>query len=103
MITLGQYAFWPYMHREILNKTAKCKSCTFIGKKLKQVIRASKWNPNKHCSEPSEEIQLYIGGPVTNEKDKDIHFLACIDCFSKKPAVEFLRKYETNVFIFLGY
>ena len=24
MITLGQYAFWLYMHREILNEAAKC-------------------------------------------------------------------------------
>ena len=30
MITLGQYAFWPYMQREILNKAAQCKPCTDI-------------------------------------------------------------------------
>ena len=30
MITLGQYAFWPYMHREILNKVAQCYPCTDI-------------------------------------------------------------------------
>ena len=30
MITLFQYAFSPYMHREILNKTAQCKPCTVI-------------------------------------------------------------------------
>ena len=40
MITLGQYAFWPYMHREILNKAAQCKPCTEIGKNLKPVVRA---------------------------------------------------------------
>ena len=28
MITLGQYAFWPYIHREILNKGVQCKPCT---------------------------------------------------------------------------
>ena len=43
MITLGQYAFWPYMHREILNKAALCKPCTDIGKNLKPVVPASKW------------------------------------------------------------
>ena len=42
MITLGQYAFWPYMHREILNKAAQCKPCTEIGKNLKPVFPASK-------------------------------------------------------------
>ena len=42
MITLGQYAFWPYMHREILNKAAQYKPCTEIGKDPIPVISASK-------------------------------------------------------------
>ena len=92
MITLGQYAFWPYMHREILNKAAQCKSCTEIGKNLKPVVPASKWKPLLNCSEPNEEIQIDFGGPITNEKDQDIHFLACIDPFSKFPTVEVLEK-----------
>ena len=45
MITLGQYAFWPYMHREILNKAAEWKPCTDIGKNLKPVIPAQNGNP----------------------------------------------------------
>ena len=56
MITLGQYAFCPYMHREILNKAAQCKPCTDIGKNLKPVVSASKWKPLLNCSEPNEEI-----------------------------------------------
>ena len=88
MITLGQYAFWPYMHREILNKAATCKPCTDIGKNLKPVIPASKWKPLLPCTEPNEEIQIDFGGPITNEKDQDIYFLACIDRFSKYPSVE---------------
>ena len=71
MITLGQYAFWPYMHREILNKAATCKPCTDIGKNLKPVIPASKWKPLLPCTEPNEEIQIDFGGPITNEKDQD--------------------------------
>ena len=42
MITLGQYAFWPYMHREILNKAAQCKPCTDIGKNLKPIVPETK-------------------------------------------------------------
>ena len=45
MITLGQYAFWPYMHREILIKAAQNKPCTDIGENLKPVVPASKWKP----------------------------------------------------------
>ena len=89
MITLGQYAFWPYMHREILDKAAQCNPCT---KNLKPVVPASKWKPLLNCSEPNEEIQIDFGGPITNEKDQDIHFLACIDGFSKYPTVEVFEK-----------
>ena len=76
------------MHREILNKAAQCKPCTDIGKNLKPVVPASKWKPLLNCSEPNEEIQIDLGGLITNEKDQDIHFLACIDRFSKYPTVE---------------
>ena len=92
MITLGQYAFWPYMHREILNKAAQCKPCTDIGKNLKPIIPATKWKPLINCSEPNDEIQIDFGGPITNEKDQDVHFLACIDRFSKYPTVEVFEK-----------
>ena len=92
MITLGQYAFWPYMHREILNKAAQCKPCTDIGKNLKPVVQASKWKPLLNVSEPNEDIQIDFGGPITNEKDQDVQFLACIDRFSKYPTVEVIDK-----------
>ena len=39
IITLGQYAFWTC--REILNKAAKCRPCTEMGKNPKPVIPAS--------------------------------------------------------------
>ena len=102
MITLGQYAFWPYMHREILNKAAQCKPCTDIGKYLKPVVPASKWKPLLQCTEPNEEIQINFGGPITNEKDQDFYFLACIDRFSKYPTVEVFDKANgPNVLKFL--
>ena len=57
MITLGQFAFWPYMHREILNKAAQRKPCTDIGKNLKPVVSVSKWQPLLNCSQPNEAIK----------------------------------------------
>ena len=80
------------MHREILNKAAQCKACTEIGKNLKPVVPASKRKPLLNCSEPNEEIQIDFGGPITNEKDYDIHFFACINRFSKYPTVEVIEK-----------
>ena len=92
MITLGEYAFWPYMHLKILDKAAQCKSCTDIGRNLKPVVPASKWKLLLNCSEPNEEIQIDFGGPIMNGKDQNIHFLACIDRFSKYPTVEIFEK-----------
>ena len=98
MIALGQYAFWPYKHREILKKAAQYKPCTDIGKNLKPVVPASKRKPLLNCSELNEEIQIDIGGQITKEKDQDIHFLACNDRFSRYPTVEIFDKAnEPNV------
>ena len=81
---------------------ALCRPCTDIGKNLKPVVPASKWNPLLNCSEPNEEIQNDFGGAITNEKDQDIPFLACIDRFSKYPTVEVFEKVkEPNVIKFL--
>ena len=102
MITLGQYAIWPYKHREILDKAAQCKPCTDIRKNLKPVVPASKWKPLLNCSEPNEEIQIDFGRPITKEKDQDIHFLACIGRFSNYPTVEVFEKANgPNVIKFL--
>ena len=89
------------MQREINCKAAKCKPCTDIDKNLKLVVSASKWQP-LNCSEPNEEKQIDFGGPITNEKDQDTHFLACIDRFSKYPTVEVFDKTNgPNVIKFL--
>ena len=75
------------MHREVLAKTSDCVPCTDIGKNLRPIIPKSKWHPHKACQEPSEEIQIDFGGPIINDKDKDIYFLTCIDRYSKYPTV----------------
>ena len=75
------------MQREILAKTSNCVPCTDIGKNLKPIIPRSKWHPHKACQEPNEEIQIDFGGPIINDKDKDIYFLTRIDRYSKYPTV----------------
>ena len=86
MITLGQYAFWPYMHREILNKAAQCnKPCTDIGKNLKPVVPASKCKPLQTCTEPNEEIQIDFGGPIQMKKIKIFVFSHVLIVFPNFP------------------
>ena len=101
-VSLSQYAWWPYMHKEILAKTSDCVPCTENCKNLKPIIPKSKWHPYKLCQEPNEEIQIDFGGPIFNEKDEEIYFLTCIDNFSKYPTVEIFEKANgTNVVNFL--
>ena len=40
------------------------------------------------CKVPNEEIQIEFGGPIYNEKNEEVYFLACIDQFSNFPTAE---------------
>ena len=64
MTELATHAWLPYMHRDIVTKTAKCNPCVKIGKNLKSIIPASKGAPLKICKVPNEEIQIDFGGPI---------------------------------------
>ena len=104
MVSLSQYAWWSYMHREILAKTSACVPCTNIGKNLKPIVPESKWHPHKACQEPNEKIQIDFGGPIINDQDKDVYFLTCIDRYSKYPTVRIFEKANgANVVKFLRY
>ena len=102
MTVMATHAWWPYMHRDIATKTAKCNPCVKIGKNLKPIIPANKWAPLKLCKVPNGEIQIDFGGPIYNEKNQEIYFLACIDRFSKFPTAEvFDRAKADNILKFL--
>ena len=88
MTDMATHAWWPYMHRDIITKTAKCNPCVKIGKNLKFLIPANKWAPLKLCKVPNEEIQIDFGGQISNVKNQEVYFLACIDRLSKFPTAE---------------
>ena len=98
---MATHALWPYMHRDIITKTAKCNPCVKIGKKLKSIIPANKWAPLNLCKVPNVEIQIDFGGLIYNEKNQEISFLAFIDRFSKFPTEEFDRANADNILKFL--
>ena len=70
MTDMATHAWWSYMHRNIVSKRAKCNPCVKIGKNLKSIVSAIKWEPLKLCKVPNEEIQFAFGGPIYNEKIK---------------------------------
>ena len=83
MTELGQRLWWPFINRDLINKSKTCRPCTEFGKKLKSIIRKSDWTSLPPCSEPNEEIQLDFCGPIFDGQGREVYFLTCIDRFSK--------------------
>ena len=103
MLSLAQNIWWLYIHRDILAKASECKACTEIGKNLKSVIPHRKWTPLPKCSEPNDEIQIDLGGPILNEKGIEQYFITSIDRYSKHPTVEIVKNASgQNVIKFLN-
>ena len=102
MVDMATHVWWPYMHRDIITKTAKCKPYVQIGKKSNYIIPSSKWAPLKLCKVPNEEIQFDFVGNIYNEKNQEVYFLAGIDRFSKFPTAESFDKAnaENNLKLF---
>ena len=101
---MATHAWWLFLHRDIVTKTAKCNPCVKIGKKLKSLIPASKWAPLNFCKVPNKEIQTDFGGPIyiENQWNQEVYFLACIEQFSKFPTAEvFDRANADNISKFL--
>ena len=99
MTDVATHAWWPYMHRDIITKTAKCKPCVKICKNLKSIIPAHKWAQLELCKNPNEENQIDFGGPIYNEKNQEIYFLACIDRFSKFPTAEIFDRTNADIIL----
>ena len=88
MTELGQRIWWPFINRDLINKSKTCRPCTEFGKNLKNKNPKSRWAPLPQCSEPNEEIQLDFGGPIIDGQGREVYFLACIDRFSKFPTLK---------------
>ena len=43
---LGQRLWWPYVNRDLINKSKTCRPCTEFGKNLKYLIPKTKWAPS---------------------------------------------------------
>ena len=95
-------ATWPFMHRDLLSKTAKCNPCVKTGETSNSIKPSSKWAPLKLCKVPNEEVEIDFGGPIYNKKHEEVCFLPCIDHFCKFPTAEvFDRANAQNILKFL--
>ena len=54
--------------------------------------------PVKHSKKPFKEVHIDFDGPIFNEKDQEVNFLACIVCFSNFPYWEVYDHANANNF-----
>ena len=80
------------MNRELIVVSTECKPCTAIGKNLKFVIPKNQFRPHIPCPEPNQEKQIDFRGPIYDEKDHEVYFLAAIYRFSKIPTASIFNK-----------
>ena len=91
MLCLAQNIWWPYIHRDILANSSEFKACTEVRKNLKPLIPHSKWSPLPKCIEPNDEIQIYFGGPIINEKNIEQYLVTSVGPYSKYATVEIVN------------
>ena len=73
-----------------------------MGTNLKSAILAKQFRPHIPCDEPNQEIRIDFGGPIFDEKDNEVYFLAAIDRFSNYPTACTYEKADgPNVLKFL--
>ena len=98
MTEMATHAWWPYMHRDIATKTAKCNPCVKIGKNLKPIIPAKNWAPLKLCKVPNEEIQIDFGGPIYMKKIKRLIFWRVLIDFRNSQQQKYLIELMQIIF-----
>ena len=102
MSELAHRLWWPFINRDLINKSKTCRPSTEFGKNLKSIIPKTKWSALKPCVEPNEEIQVHFGGSILDGQEREVYFLACIDRFSKFPTLKlFNNANATNIEHFL--
>ena len=99
MTDMAVHAWWPFMHRNLVSKTAKWNPCVKIGKNLKSIITSIKRALLKLRKLPNEEIQIDFGGPICNEKTQGVYFLAYIDRFSKLPTAKVIDRANAQIIL----
>ena len=105
MTELAHRLWWPFINRDLINKSKTCRPCTEFGKNLKSIIPKTKCSPMKPCVEPNEEIQIDFAGPILDGQGReDICFktfkMAIIraNCFR---FVDFVFTLLVSILIFL--
>ena len=91
ILEVSNYLWWPHMHKDIVNMTEECRSCTRYGKNTKYIIPKNSAKPLPLLTQPGQELQSDYAGPLEDHKGKKIFLLVAIDRYSKFPSVEITK------------
>ena len=89
----------PGIHREIRDKAENCPSCRTAGKNLKTQIPQSETKRLEILTEPGQEIQLDVAGPIKSKSRGNVYILVAIDRFSKWPTAQTCKNTDSQTVI----
>ena len=92
---MATHCWWSFMNRELIVEATEWKPFAAISKNLKSIILAKQFQSHIACLEPNQEIQIGFGGPIFDEKGREVFFLAAVDRFSKYPTACIYQKQWT--------
>ena len=108
MLDLSNHAWFPHIHRAIVQMAQNWKHCTEQVTNLKPIIGKKHSFQMELVVEPDEEVQLDFAGPLPDELNRDAYILVAIDKWSKFPtakvvtnttadiAMKFMQRYISN-------
>ena len=88
MDQLATAFWWPGIYQEIREKAENCPSCRESGKNLVTQLPSTEKNKLEILSEPNQEIQLALAGPIKSKTRGNVYVLVAVDRFSKWPTAQ---------------
>ena len=72
MLGVSRYLWCPHMHKDIVNLTEECRSCTRYDKKAKYLIAEKDSKSLSLLTQPGQVFNIGYAGAMENHKGKNI-------------------------------
>ena len=100
MLSLGNFIWFPCIHRSLTSKARACEECTKQGKNLKPIIPKQKLGKLPHLEEPNEELQMDFAGPIPFRNHTDNYYnLVSVDRYSRFQTAQVFKNCDASTAI----
>ena len=100
MLALAQLIWYPHVHSDIVAQAQACRHCTEKGKNLKPLIPKSQLGQLPVLSEPNEEVQMDLAGPIPFKDIVQSNYISVtVDRLSRYPHAETYNNCDTKTAI----